>query len=223
MHGDRTDVIRPVAFPNGIADAEGRHACVRDRAGHLVAIDLERGSILWRSSEPLRPLLAAPDEAIATTESFPAVCVGLRFDGAGAIGWRSGVLPIPEWAFAGNASLTLAAEMHGATITIRWSARARYRGGAAPSREILEQAARDDHGAFAVDRGAGRVTPAPAPASRPAEPDAILEQRIGTRTYTLVPESSGTVLRAADATTGAQLWQVRIDEGPPRGPRALRM
>jgi hypothetical protein len=217
------DLIRPVAFPRGIADAEGR-ACVRDRASRLVAIDLENGRVLWRTSEPLRPLLIAHDEVIALRETTPSACVALPLDGgsAGTPQWVSDALPLPAWAFTEGAQLEIAAEMRGMTIELHWRARARYRGGAAPSRAILEQAARDAEGTLAVDRSSGKVTPVSDSAGNVPAADFLEEQRIGARSYRLVAENARTALRAADAGSGALLWEAILDEGPSRGPRALR-
>lgn len=237
----QSNTIEPVSFPGGIADSGGRHACVRCRRGHLVALALEHGAVLWRSVEALRPLVIAGDEVLALRTKTPAVCVALALEGvdAGRERWASDPLPLPGWVDTGAtnpAQFQLTAAANGPSILVNWRARARYRGGAAPSAAVLEQAARDDAGSVAVDRSSGKVTTLPAPAglgrfTGPADSDAASDTlehtRIGTRRYELVLADSlhnvRTVLRARDVQTGALLWETAIDEGPPRRPAPLRL
>jgi len=233
-----SDVIQPVAFPRGIADVEGQHACVLDRSGRLAAIALESGTVLWRSSEALRPLVIAHGEVIALRTGPPAVCIALALEAAnaGSPQWSSDPLPLPTWAFTDGAQLSIAAQMRGTAIELHWLARARYRGGAAPSREVREQAARDAEGSLAVDRSSGKVTPISTPAPivpaaamepGPATADVLERQRIGEHWYQLAVAAATnnvrTLLRALDAKTGALRWETTIDEGPPRAPKPLRL
>jgi hypothetical protein len=150
----------------------------------------------------------------------------------------SEALPIPAWVEPGataTAQFQIGAELDGAIVRLHWRARARYRGGAAPSRQVLEQAARDEAASVAVDRSSGKVTPLPAspgaeamaePQSDAAAPGVLEQKTIGARRYELALEAGTenvrTVLRARDAHSGALLWEATIDEGPPRPPKALR-
>jgi hypothetical protein len=233
--------IEPVSFPGGIADSGGRHACVRCRQGHVVAIALEHGTVLWRSVEALRPLVIAGDEVLALRTRMPAACVALALAGkdAGRERWASDPLPLPGWvelASSNPAQFRITAAVDGSSILVSWRARARYRGGAAPSAAVLKQAARDDAGSVAVERSSGKVTMFAAPAgleraagpeNGDAAPDTLEQTRIGARRYELVLDDSRhnvrTVLRARDVQTGAILWETAIDEGPARPPRPLRL
>jgi hypothetical protein len=137
--------------------------------------------------------------------------------------------------FTDAAHFSIAAEMLGTTIRLHWRARARYRGGAAPSRQVLEQASRDAEGSFAVDRSSGKVapvsTPDPVVAAADGEPgpasgDVVEQRRIGEVLYQLAvaatPGNVCTLLRALDAKSGALRWETTLDEGPPHAPSALR-
>ena len=238
----QSGTIEAVAFPGGIADSGGRHACLRCRLGRLVAIELEYGTVLWRSVEALRPLVIAGDEVIALRTATPVSCVALALEGksAGLERWASDPLPIPSWVEVGTpnpARFRITAAVNGPSIVVNWRARARYRGGAAPSAAVLKQAARDDAGTVAIERSRGKVTmlaapaglefpPEPGDGDGDAAPDTLEQARIGARRYELVLDQGRnnvrTVLRARDAQTGALAWETAIDEGPARPPGPLR-
>jgi len=235
--------IRPVAFPRGVADSDSgaTHACVRDRSGRIVAIALAGGSVLWRSAQALRPLVIARGEVIALRTAAPPVCVALALTdaNAGREVWTSDPLPLPAWAELESqdpARFWIAIAIGGASLVLRWRARARYAGGAAPSRRVLERAARDDEGSAAIERATGKVTmlstaigpePAVEPEAGPAAPQILEQQQLGGRLYQIALEAVDrnvrTVLRALDLRGGAPLWETIIDEGPARPPRALRL
>lgn len=232
--------IQPALFPRGVADAEGRYACVRDREGRFVAIDLEHGRVLWRSAERLRPLVIAHGEVIALAPGPPPVCVALPLEGSEARRekWHSDPLPLPEWAdpdSADPARFAITAVAEGTRITLHWRARVRYEGGAAPSKRVLKESARDAAGSVAVDRSSGKVTELstelsgePVAETGPAAlaPDVLEQRTVGARRYELAlqsgAQSARTTLRARDARSGALLWETIIDEGLRRPPKPLR-
>jgi hypothetical protein len=124
--------------------------------------------------------------------------------------------------------------MRGSTIEIAWMARTRYKGGAAPSAEVMKQSTRDARGAFAVDRRTGAVSqtsstlplfPCALPAAASDDPNVLQRARHADRIYELVVEREAgvarTVLRALD-DTNRTVWQLIVDEGPARAPRGLR-
>ena len=66
-------------FAGGVADAAGRHALWPNAAGCLVAIDLATGQRMWRSIEPMRPLLLNDHRALALAFNPPRI-VALAID-----------------------------------------------------------------------------------------------------------------------------------------------
>jgi len=66
-----SDPVWSRPFPGGVADASGRHALLRDAAGRCALLRLSDGQLLWRSAEPLRPLLVDDRLAVALAMAPP--------------------------------------------------------------------------------------------------------------------------------------------------------
>lgn len=222
-------------FPGGIVDAQGQRAALRDRQGRLIAVALEGGTLLWRSAEPLAPLLLPPGEVIACTLGPAPVCVALAWSGAhaGQPVWSSQPIGLPS---PPDPDLRLVAETRDAhTIAVRWQAAARYRGGAAPGPAVRSAALRGAQGGVVVDRRTGQVTPigrsragTPAETTLDAADDialpgaaanAIAAADIGAHRFELcvddLPDGRvRTVLRARDIAADRTLWELPIDEAP---------
>ena len=176
------------AFPGGVADADLQHGLMRSVNGHVVAVRLADGQVLWRSGEVLHPLLlghglavclafvAAPVAAPGTS-SAPAPAhagehgvahgvaqiVALDLHQAGAERWRSAALPWPEWALQGDApaaSRVVHAGWLGDRILLCWSLQPLYRGGAAPGPSRGKAAAAP--GSCVLDVANGSMHDAPA-------------------------------------------------------------
>jgi hypothetical protein len=222
-------------FPGGIVDAQGQRAALRDRQGRLVAVALEGGTLLWRSDQPLAPLLLPPGEVIACTLGPAPVCVALAWAGehAGRPVWSSQPIGLPS---PPDPDLRLVAEARDDhTIAVRWQGAARYRGGAAPGPAVRSAALQGAQGSVVVDRRTGRVTPAgtsrSGPPADPALDDAADTALPGMAANTLAAEDIGarrfelcvddlpdgrvrTVLRARDTGADRTLWELPIDEAP---------
>jgi PQQ-like domain len=234
--------ITPARFPRGVADTSGNRAFLRGQAGALVALDLRSGNVLWRTTEPMRPLLARNDKIVAVRVSGPhtlEVVVLSAADGKELL--RSKPLILPEWA---NVSLDntpdfrLHAEGEDGSLFIRWAARNRYRGGAAPGKEILQEARRDASGEARLDVKTGAIeellngpgtAPEPLPdEERPASAPDVLEQRdVGNKSFQLLARDTprGAVqmlVRALDPKTADTLWETVVDETLARRPKPPR-
>jgi hypothetical protein len=232
----------PTAFPRGVADPVARRAFVRPPGGGLLALDLSRGEEVWRTTEPLRPLIAWGDRLVALGTAPGGLRVVVLDASSGRERCASRAVSLPEWAevsLEGSPDFVVGAEAEGAAVVLRWSARARYRGGAPPTRGIEASSRRDAGGAFRVDLSTCAVEELPAAeaaketlaASRRAQPSSdpeVLEQHeIEGRRFQLVSRRSaeGTVrfvLRAQDTATGRTEWEVAIGEGAPSRPRRAR-
>lgn len=220
-------------FPGGIADAAGTRAALRDGQGRLLAVALDAGTLLWRSAEPLAPLLLPPGEVIACTLGPQPACVALRWAGphAGEPSWTSQPIGLPS---PPDPDLRLAASADEAagTITVRWQGAARYRGGAAPGPAARAAATHGSQGAVVVDRRSGAVRPAATSrgaaatdladaeqAVAGADPRALASADLGPRRFELLLDETPdgrvrTVLRACASAGGAALWELTIDERP---------
>lgn len=230
------------AFPGGVADAEVQHAVWRGRRGQLVALRLADGQVLWRSAEPLVPLLLGHGLALGLALA-PARVVALVLNGdtAGTERWRSEPLPWPDWAASLDA-LSSTMEVHAGwlddAIVLRWHLRPAYKGGAAPGPKRAKPAAAA--GSCLLDVASGTLNQAPAglasansepPPQAPCEdPTVLARQVLGGVQYSLQqhPGSNAqgdtvhTALIAHDLARGLELWRCALDEAPRKAPRALR-
>jgi hypothetical protein len=221
-------------FAGGVADATGRHALWPNAAGCLVAIDLATGQRMWRSIEPMWPLLLNDHRALALAFNPPRI-LALAIDAPEETElWRSDPLPWPSWA-AELTAPTPGMELHsawlGAEALVCWRLRALYQGGAAAARDRTEPSA----GACTVDPASGLMRiltdwPEPPVAdgvqTASDDPSVLARATLGRVNFHIVRRSEGertkTILRAEDAVEGRWLWDCELDEIVPRAPRALR-
>lgn len=225
-------------FPGGIADAQGQRAALRDASGRLCAIALDAGTLLWRSAEPLAPLLLPPGEVIACTLDAAPVCVALAWSGAqaGQPVWSSQPLGLPA---RPDPALQLDATVdERGTLTVRWQAAVLWRGGAAPGPAQRAAARAGVEGAVRVDRRTGHVAAAPGAfgaiaddagdtAAEAAAPDALAAADIGPLHFELQLREPAagrvqTVLQARARESDRLLWELTIDDAPRTPPRPLR-
>jgi hypothetical protein len=229
-------------FPRGVAAPGAARAFVHDRAGAVLALDLATGEVRWRAGTALRPLSVVGDVVVAARVAGRNAIELVMLDaGDGRELRASEPLALPDWAQASlddTPDYTLRAEAEGGTVVLRWSAQARYRGGAPPSATVQAAAERQARGAARVDVGSGAVEPLPEPAAAAVHADApaapasdpeVLEQTDigGTRYQLVVRDGAGervrTLIRAVDRATGRTLWETVIDEAPRSRPRPPRL
>ncbi|HEU4396683.1 MAG TPA: PQQ-binding-like beta-propeller repeat protein [Actinomycetota bacterium] len=227
-------------FPRGVADPGAARAFVRDRAGTVLALDLATGEVLWRAGPGLRPLSVVGDMVVAARIARRNAIELVMLDAEDGRELRaSEPLTLPDWAPASlddTPDYALRTEEEGRTVVLRWTAQARYRGGAPPSPTVQAAAEREASGAARVDVDSGAVEPlpepavAPGPAGEPAAPSGpdVLEQAdIGGTRFQLVVRDGAegsvqTLIRAVDRGSGRTMWETVIDEAPRRRPRPPR-
>jgi hypothetical protein len=229
-------------FPRGVADPGAARAFVHDRAGTVLALDLATGEVLWRAGTGLRPLSVVGDVVVAARVARRNAIELVMLDARDGRELRaSEPLALPDWAQASledTPDSTLRAEAEGGAVVVRWTARARYRGGAPPSAMVQAAAEREARGAARVDVDSGAVEALPEPAvapehadaSAPAapapEPDVLEQADIGGTRFQLVVRDAGervrTLIRAVDRGAGQTVWETVIDEAPRRRPRPPR-
>src|SRR5574342_111868 len=90
---------RPPRFPRGVADAAAERGFARDPAGAIVALDLSSGRVLWRTTAPMRPLVARGDALLAARRAGPHAIEFVVLDAKnGAERRASKPVAFPEWA-----------------------------------------------------------------------------------------------------------------------------
>lgn len=229
-------------FPRGVADPGAARAFVHDRAGTVLALDLATGEVRWRAGTGLRPLSVVGDLVVAARVAGRNAIELVMLDARDGRELRaSEPLALPDWAQASledTPDSTLRAEAEGGAVVLRWTARARYRGGAPPSAMVQAAAEREARGAARVDLDSGAVEALPEPAAAPeqadagapaepaSEPDVLEQADIGGTRFQLVVRDAGervrTLIRAVDRGTGRTVWETVIDEAPRRRPRPPR-
>ncbi|MCU1668273.1 MAG: hypothetical protein JWP40_1200 [Blastococcus sp.] len=232
-------------IPLGVAD-DDRLAVVRTRDGALVALDPTTGVVRWRQGRGLRPCAITSDAVVAVRMDAltrPAVVVLDAADGrevwSAEVPGSSGAIPAaPD----DPTTFSLDCAVDGEQILLRWALRSGYGGGAAPSREILEEHDLKAGGVVRVDlrsrslqpvtdtgadppSAAERHTRSAAPDPVPAlAADVVDHGRLGPlRVELATPAATGAVvLRGVDPSEDAVKWEVVLDEQAERRPPRLR-
>jgi hypothetical protein len=233
----------PIAFPRGVADPDTSRAYVRAGSGAVIALNFMSGEVLWRSTVGnLRPLTIVKDMLVTARMARPAAIELVVLDTAdGRVLRVSKPLSLPDWArpaLDDTPEFILRAEAEAQSAVIRWSAQARYQGGAPPTAQVRESYEREAHGGARVDLETGTtellddeidnaVTFARQPGKSVAEADVLEQQEIGDKRFQLVAqaETDGTVkvlLRAIERNSGKMVWQSLLEEAPLRRPKPLR-
>jgi hypothetical protein len=198
---------------------------------------------LWRSTVGnLRPLTIVKDMLVTARIMRAAAIELVVLDTAdGRVLRVAKPLPLPDWArpsLDDTPEFILRAEAEAQSAVIRWSARARYQGGAPPTAQVRESYEREAHGGARLDLETGAielldeeidnaVAFARPPGKSVAEADVLEQQDIGDQHFQLVAraETDGTVkvlLRAVERNSGKVVWQSLLEEAPLRRPKPLR-
>ena len=237
-----TEFSANVPFPRGVADPGASRAYVRDRSGTVMMLDLATGEVLWRAGRGLRPLALVDDVLVTARITGPGGIEIVILDRAdGAVRRVSKPLSLPVWvrpALDDSPEFALQAEIHGQSVIIRWSAQARYQGGAPPSAQVRESYERDAQGVARVALETGDIELLDEPidstavsigqtAGSTAEADVVEQQEIGDKFFQLVARSDTEdriklLVRAVERQSGKTLWETVIEETPLRRPKPLR-
>jgi hypothetical protein len=222
------------SFVGGVRDTEGRQGYV-SVSPEVVAVDLAKGSILWRR-KAIGRLIAATPTRLLTLDQEGRNFVLRLFDAAtGADAGRVSNFGMPGWAQeAGREAeaVQIQASETPAGIAIAWRVRRPYRGGAPPPAQIAAQARNEITGAILIDPESGRAEPTSMPATPSQEdPPASLElgpyatptldvvalDRLGARVFVLKAQAQTgqsvlIALEARDAQDGSTIWEVPLAE-----------
>jgi outer membrane protein assembly factor BamB len=162
------DAQSPAIIPGGVTDAAGKIGYLSLPKGGIVAVDLEKGDVLWESKEANRPLIVAGNRlaALATDKDKSNVLRVVAID-TDPKGKKSVTSPIklPDWAVVGTGrdhqqagkSFMARAQLVKGSLVLKWWAGSRYYGGAAPSPEVLKNATKDATGIATVNLETGKV------------------------------------------------------------------
>lgn len=227
-------------FLRGVADADAARAFVSDRAGTVLALDLATGGVRWRAGPGLRPLSVVGDVVVAARVAGRNRLELVMLDAGDGHELRtSEPLALPDWAqpsLHDTPDYALRADAEGGSVVLRWSAQARYRGGAPPSAMVQAATERQARGAARVDVASGAVEPlreaaagagADAPAPPSPDPEVLEQADFGGTRYQLVVRDTAegrvrTLIRAMDRASRRALWETVIDEAPKPRPRPPR-
>ncbi len=155
---------KPILLPGGVADSEGKHGYVRNSAAGIDALDLQTGRLLWRSREPVLPLLVFGERLIAREDSAAKAnqlrLAVLDLTERGQRLRSTDAIAFPDWVSvtpARGKTFAFELQVQGGRVRLYWSASARYAGGAPPPAQVAAAAAKQAAGAVEIDIETGRV------------------------------------------------------------------
>ena len=150
------EIEKPVCFPFGVAQPDGRTGYLFNFNKSIDAIDLQTGKRLWRTNLASRPLIAYDETLIAgEVGEKPNIMRILRVSRDGRATLLATV-EFPPWVNVQpidgfNLSITSAIRNHGAEeLLLEWRARSKYVDGANPPPFIEHAANRQASGRIAV-------------------------------------------------------------------------
>jgi hypothetical protein len=149
-----------VPLPGGVADPEGHTGYVVGASGHLEALELATGRLLWSVAGAGEPLLVLGKRLITRLNLPPnrLRLVVLDVANRGHRLLESEVVIFPEWVSIEDPnSFGLEAFGLRETVHLTWHASARYQGGAPPPQSVAAKAKKSEAGEVLVDLKTGRV------------------------------------------------------------------
>ncbi|MBY0526868.1 MAG: hypothetical protein K2R98_25975 [Gemmataceae bacterium] len=168
------DIQTPVDLPGGVTDADGKVGYFTSPKGGIVAVDLEKGTVLWDSKAVNKPLVAANKRLIGLVgvkDKANAIrVVTLDTEAKGKLVSESDMLTLPDWVTAGEGrdvpnvagkSFVTHGHFEDGSLLLVYRASSRYYGGARPTEEILKAAMKDKAGEFRVDLKSGKIKELP--------------------------------------------------------------
>ena len=173
-------MIRPVFFPNGVAQPDASVGFVADRSGHIDAIELSTGGLLWQSSVDARPLIVLGGRlaVLKPGDAANALCIDvLDTSSAGRLLFESAPIVFPDWVVASvepDESFQYAVVGDATALSFTWDAQGRYRGGAAPPPHVRTVSSTRASGTVTLELDTARMTMMPSEGRRdPDIPDAV--------------------------------------------------
>ena len=223
------------AFPGGVTDSARTTAFVDLAGGAIVAVDLTTGAVRWRRTDAGRPLVATDAGLLVVRRRHGRLVLALLDLADGDVTRELGALPAPDWAadeWDHSEGFVALARPNGRKPQVVWRSARRYRGGAAPSPEVLADAGGEASGVVQVDVDSGHVQALPE-----ADPSAIEAAELAERSELAAPSGEPRYSIAAtpssDGTTAVTLtasregdehpvWETVLDKPVSRRPPPLR-
>ena len=143
--------VKPVAFPDGVASADGSVGFLELRTGGVMALELDSGNELWTASLDARPRLALTAELIVQDRGrsqgnvLQLAILNVR---RGVVDRDLDPVVLPEWVSVSDPEQSFHVDFaaEGEVLVISWRAESRYKGGAPPPPEIEARARRNPTG-----------------------------------------------------------------------------
>lgn len=163
------DAPNPVPIPGGVTDAAGKVGYLSGPKGGLVAVDLEKGDVLWESKDANRPLAVVGKRLAALApekgKSNVLHVIFLDTEAKGKKVLQSGEIKLPDWAVVGTGldhhqagkTFTARAKLVKGNLAVQWWAGSRYYGGAAPTPEIVKNSTKDASGEARINPETGKL------------------------------------------------------------------
>ena len=155
--------VKPVAFPDGCASADGSVGFVELRTGGVLALNLDSGNELWTAPLDARPRLALTAGLVvqdrARSQGNVLQLAILNVLRQGAVDRDLEPVVLPEWVSVSDPEQSFQADLEaeGEMLVVSWRAESRYSGGAPPPPQIEARARRTSDGEVHVNLGTGRI------------------------------------------------------------------
>jgi hypothetical protein len=156
--------LKPTLIPNGVADAAGHLGCIEVRGRRIECLDLTTGERIGEIQLVGIPLLIQNQQLIAWSAQSRQPNVLQLYTISLQTGMQQPQLlqevTLPSWCDATRSNpldFKLEAAIQNQQLVLRWQCRSRYRGGAAPSQELVNQFNRDAIGTVYVSLDTGRI------------------------------------------------------------------
>lgn len=159
-----SNIERPVCFPLGVAQTDGRIGYIMNFNKGIDAIDLESGRMLWRTNLASRPLIAYDQSLVAGAVGNKSNVMKILLLSKDGRARMQSTVAFPEWVKIqpiDGPSFTMTAALNrdhkAEELLLEWQAHSKYVEGANPPPFIENAEKRDASGEFSVDLKTGRV------------------------------------------------------------------
>jgi hypothetical protein len=157
-------LVRPTIIPRGVADSEGRRGYLANADAGISAFDLKTGDLFWTTDAATQPAFVAEGQLAALKRDGQRanvlLVVMLEVDDQCKVALISEPIVFPDWVTVTtvpNEDFSFEVWGNANELKLQWEAHARYRGGAAPSLQIQQQATHDASGVARVNVQTGWV------------------------------------------------------------------
>ncbi len=228
---------RHLPLPRGVADVENGVGWIANLSGGIDGISLRDGTRVTSTDLATYPLGVTDYGLLAAafTLEAPNVMRIVLFDTSFPLPSVSETIPIefPSWVSLPNATpddFRYSVRFGDTGVLLEWQAHGRYRGGAPPSKQVVEKHREDARGAVEIDLRSGSVTNRPSAALVASDDlERAMElgcapYRVGGRWSTQPWRVHGSIARlVAESSDQGEIMWLALSGATPNGERRVEL